>query len=254
MSCLRVLTWNVLHRVHAVNWKEAPVASFPDERTRIERIAAFIAGQLASGIEVVCLQEVSGDQQACLAALLAGRAVFFTHRYPRIPEFRDNTAAAQSPLADPSEFLVMIVAEEIGRSAHLRSAATFANDSGKGYLAVDLAGGILAIDTHVTWGERGLDQLALLSRTATGPVFLAGDFNAEAAAVAARLDRTSPAPTFTLSDLSGQRHTRIATAEKQSHTIDHIVVQKGSIVAATVLDGEGLSDHNPVTATLHFPS
>ena len=32
MSALRVTTWNVLHRVHGLNWKEPAVARFSDER------------------------------------------------------------------------------------------------------------------------------------------------------------------------------------------------------------------------------
>jgi endonuclease/exonuclease/phosphatase family metal-dependent hydrolase len=253
MPELRVMSWNVLHRIHAVNWNELPVAQFPDEHERIDRITAFLARQLDAGTDVMCLQEVSGDQYARLTEVLGRRAVFFTHRYPRIPQLRDPAAAMKSPLADSSEYLVMIVAEKLGRSARRHAAETFANDFGKGYLAVALENDILVIDTHITWGERGHAQLASVASFAVGPSIIAGDFNAEAATVSSLLARSTASPPLVLSSLAGQRHTRIATLDKASHTIDHILVRWGDLAAATVLDGEGLSDHNPVTATASFP-
>lgn len=254
MTELAVMTWNVLHRIHAVNWNEPPVAQFPDERARISGITAFIARQLDAGIGVVCLQEVSGDQYARLSQVLGQRAVFFAHRYPRIPRLRDQAAAMKSPLADPSEYLLVLVSEKLGKKARQRAAETFANDSGKGYLAVALEGGILIVDAHITWGERGRAQLAAIAGLADGASIIAGDFNTEVATVMPLFQGSAAHPTFSISNLAGQSPTRIATREKDSHTIDHIVVHQGSFTAATVLDAEGLSDHNPVIATIEFPS
>ena len=254
MTALAVMTWNVLHRIHAVNWNEQPVAQFPDERERIAGITAFIARQLDAGIDVVCLQEVSGDQYAQLSQVLGQGAVFFAHRYPRIPQLRDQAAALKSPLADPSEYLIVIVAEKLAKHAQQRASETFANDFGKGYLAVALEAGILVVDAHVTWGERGRMQLAALASLEGGAAIIAGDFNAELAVVTPHFHGSVGSPAFSISNLAGQRHTRIATREKDSHTIDHIVVRTGRITTATVLDAAGLSDHNPVIATIEFPS
>jgi hypothetical protein len=119
---LRVTTWNVLHRVHTVNWQEPG-------------------------------------------------------------------------LADASVHLVVLAAAP---GARLAQAETFATDDGKGLLAV---------------------------RAALGEG-------------------------FALSRLEGQRPTRVAVGEDGSHTIDHAAVVHARLATATVLDGEGLSDHHPVAVVV----
>jgi len=251
MRTLRVTTWNVLHRVHAVNWDEEPVRTFPDEGARIEGISATVARWLASGAAVVCLQEVSGDQLASLRRAVAaiGSHVHVdvaSHRYPRVPRLRVESTAA---LDDPSEHLV-VVTRSGGLTVH--AARTFDSDPGKGLLAVTIpdvgADPILVIDTHVTFGERREAQLALLAEIArerSGPAIVLGDFNAPVDVVRAALG----AP-FVTSNLEGQRPTRIATPEHPPRVIDHVAVCRATLASATVLDGEGLSDHNPVTAEI----
>jgi endonuclease/exonuclease/phosphatase family metal-dependent hydrolase len=239
-----VTTWNVLHRVHAVNWKEAPVVAFPDERVRIAGISQRIASWLGAGVDVVCLQEVSGDQLASLRGVLGDAAHVFQHLYPRLPRVRGGGG---SVLDDASEHLVTIVSACGARNV---GAQTFAADPGKGMLVVEIDDLIRVINTHVSFGPRAAAQLAMLveaaNETSRGAIVL-GDFNTPAEAVQGSLG-----PAFCLSDLRSQRATRVATSDHPGRTIDHVAVQGGAIESATVLDDEALSDHAPVTATVRF--
>jgi endonuclease/exonuclease/phosphatase family metal-dependent hydrolase len=248
MRTLRVTTWNVLHRVHAENWKEAPVAEYRDERPRIEGVSAVVVGWLASGVDVVCLQEVSGDQLASLRSHAPPRARLFAHVYPRVPRMRDEHSA--HALVDPTEHLVTIVTGVTGATASPYDARTFESDPGKGLLAIDLDG-LAVINTHLSFGPRRDAQLAVVSdvaRRAVAGAVAMGDFNCPADVVAEAL-RTS-GETLEITNLAGQGPTRIATADHHGKTIDHVVVLRGKLSDATVLDGGGLSDHHPVTARI----
>lgn len=237
---MRVTTWNVLHRIHAVNWKEAPIAAFPDERVRTGAIAQTIAGWLTGGVDVVCLQEVSGDQLARLREAIEPEVSVHAHLYPRVPRLRDGSP---SPLEVPNEHLVMLVKR---LPASLREAKTFESDPGKGLVAVDVGDDLIVVSTHVSSGSRSAAQLAQILRSVQdehrGAAVL-GDFNTSAADVRAALGEG-----FTLADVAGP--TRIATAEHAAKTIDHVAARGARIVSAEVLDGRGLSDHHPVTAEI----
>jgi endonuclease/exonuclease/phosphatase family metal-dependent hydrolase len=226
-----------------VNWKEAPVAAYPDEPVRIAAISARVAAWLEDGVDVVCLQEVSGDQLASLRRALGVEAHVFEHLYPRLPRLRDGGAPV---LDDASEHLVTLVSS---RGARQVGARTFDTDPGKGVLVVELDAGVRALNTHVSFGPRRDAQLLELAEgaTAAGGAVVVGDFNAPVDAVQAGLG-----PTFSLSDLRGQRATRVATAEHPGRVIDHIAVHRGVIESASVLDDEALSDHAPVAATVRF--
>lgn len=233
-------TWNLLHRVHAVNWGEPTIAQHPDERRRTAAIARMVAAHLEGpGVRVSCLQEVSGDQLHVLREHLPPHVLAFHHRYPRVPCLRDGGAPV---LDDPSEHLVTLVR---GAPAHRADARTFATDPGKGFLGVALADGCVVWNTHVSWGPRGADEVQVLVtavRAHAPTAIITGDFNTGASAVHAALGKG-----FQLSDLADQPPTRIGGAGK---CIDHIATWHGRIEDARVLDGEGLSDHQPVTARI----
>src|SRR5262245_42073288 len=97
-----VVTWNVLHRIHAVNWDEPAIRSWPEESTRLGSIADFVS---ALDADAVCLQEVSGDQLAMLRDVEAGE--LFTLKYPRVPNYYRRFEPPQ--LREPAEYLVTIV-------------------------------------------------------------------------------------------------------------------------------------------------
>jgi hypothetical protein len=228
----RVTTWNVLHRIHAVNWCDATLESHPEERLRCAAIARAVAAQLEGGVRVCCLQEVSGDQLRSLDELLPRDVVSFHHQYPRVPRLRGGGAPV---LDDPSEHLVTVVRGVHGARAREIGAHTFASDPGKGFLGVDLGDGCVVWNTHVTWGDRGSAQMRALvaaARATPGTAVMTGDFNAAAAAVREALGAG----------------VQLAEGESPGKIIDHVVALRGQVEDARVLDGAGLSDHQPVTA------
>ncbi|MCL4227958.1 MAG: endonuclease/exonuclease/phosphatase family protein [Myxococcales bacterium] len=260
MRGLGLVTWNVLHRVHAENWEEPAIdLHLDDEPGRIAGVTARVAALLAADHDVVCLQEVSGDQLASLRAVLPEGTQLVVLRYPRVPAPRAG-ATHQATLADPGEHLVTVVAA--GRTIHAGPAAAFDDDPGKGYLTVDVASDVAAapaairiVNTHVTYGSRAAGQLARLAVVATaGPAaaVVAGDFNADRAAVAAGLGAgvaarralavaVPPAPALP---------TRPRATSDKSQDIDHVVALGLRPLACAVLAAGGLSDHNLVEARL----
>lgn len=227
-------TWNVLHRIHAENWGEAVVDRHADEATRIEAITARLCGY---DEHVLALQEVSGDQLASLRDALPD-ATIVTLRYPRVPRPRRGPTA----LRDPAEYLVTIVRGEA--KAVLAEASR--DDPGKGLLAVDV-GGVLVVNTHVTFGDARVAQLARLrdvACAAMGTAIVLGDFNADHSTVAAGIGDGFD---VAVAD-AGARPTRPRTGSDKPSSIDHVVVRGGIIEAHAVLDAGGLSDHNPVVA------
>jgi hypothetical protein len=226
----RVTTWNVLHRIHAVNWGEAAIDQHPEERLRSTAIARMVTAQLEGGVRVCCLQEVSGDQLHRIEEDLPCDVVSFHHRYPRVPRLRGGGGAPV--LDDPSEHLVTLVR---GPGAREVAAETFASDPGKGFLGVDLGDGCVVWNAHVSWGERGAAQMRALVRAARacpGTTVMTGDFNAGAAAVGAALGVG----------------VQLAEDGSAGEVIDHVVALHGRVEDARVLDSAGLSDHHPVTA------
>jgi endonuclease/exonuclease/phosphatase family metal-dependent hydrolase len=188
---------------------------------------------------------VSGDQLASLRQELGARAaLLFDHLYPRMPRVRGGGGPV---LGDASEHLVTIVANA---PAQRVASQTFDSDPGKGMLIVDLDD-VRLIDTHVSFGERGVNQVAAIAEAASEAskrgAIVVGDFNAPADAL-----RASFGDSFRLSNLTGQRATRSATESDRGHAIDHVAVCGGAIESATVLESRGLSDHAPVTALVRF--
>lgn len=239
---MRLTTWNVLHRIHAVNWREAPVEAFPDERERIAAITEVVSKLLETS-DVVCLQEVSGDQLGSLRRELRARATIFDHTYPRLPKLRVVDTSA--PLANPTEHLVTLT----HRHATLLESETFPSDPGKGLLALRVSEWAI-VNTHVSSGSRASDQLRRLTSLAASHdhAALLGDFNAERDVLEPLLgDR------FALTNLEGQPATRIATTEKAPRRIDHVVVKRPSIVHPGLVTQVGeCSDHRPVSAEIEL--
>ncbi|MEU8899462.1 endonuclease/exonuclease/phosphatase family protein [Nocardia sp. NPDC048505] len=232
---LTVATWNVLHRVHAENWRDA-ADDWPEEPRRIAGIAALVA---ARPEEVIALQEVSGDQLAALRAALPGRSVHVL-RYPRIPRLRRGRAE----LSDVAEHLVVVA----DASSRLVRAESFDNDPGNGALAVQV-GALLVIATHVTGDRRRTEQLAQLTKFAdSSPVVLLGDFNTDRETVLSALGAE-----FAAAELPpGSPPTRPRRSGSKSQVIDHIVARGANVGPATVLPTPAWSDHNLLSAPLRF--
>ncbi len=235
---ISVVTWNVLHRVHAENWYDEVGQRWPDEGARV---AAVTEAVVARGERVVALQEVSGDQLAALRRALPGRVVH-TLRYPRVPRSR----RIETALRDRDEYLVVLA----DRGSRLLTAAAFADDPGKGAMVVRVDG-LTVIATHVTGdGRRGgqLARLAELAARAGGPVALIGDFNTDRETVSAALGSE-----FTVAAPPSEIPTRPRTSGTKSQFIDHIVTLGATAAEVIVEDVRGLSDHNLVRAELTCP-
>lgn len=242
-----VATWNVLHRVHAENWREVPIERFPREA---ERIAAITARVMATDADVVLLQEVSGDQLASLRAALAPAAQVLDFRYPRVPRPR-VPPAPEATLADPSEHLVVIVRSRA--PARVATAFAFDDDAGKGVLAVALAGDAVVASTHVSYGDKRTGQLARIAAAARAArvAAIAGDFNAERDVVAAELGADFA---FAVPAEPALPTRPRAVPSGKSQTIDHVIVHGGRVVDGAVIDVGGVSDHNLVRARVVPPA
>jgi len=243
MISLHVTTWNLLHRVHAENWGEAIPARYPNETVRGRAIADRVI-ELAQESDFLGLQEVSGDQLEQLRLALP-RTNIFSFRYPRLPRPR----GWQCTLKDPSEHLVLVNAR--ARPARLVEADTFADDPGKGFLAVEV-GNLLVVATHLSTGKRNLGQLACLrARVESKTAVLLGDFNAGFKEIQAGLGELLAAAPHAIDALP----TRPRTVKgRKSEVIDHVLVAGGDCGPARVQDARGVSDHNIVSATVVFHS
>lgn len=233
---MKIVTWNVLHRIHAMNWCEPAIDAHPDEATRIAAITKRVI-ELDAG--AVCLQEVSGDQLASLRAGLPN-ATFYVHTYPRLP--RIYRAERPSPLADSNEHLVTIMNRVPTRRSQ---SETYPTDKGKGFLLVELVDGLAIVNTHVSYGEQHAaqcGQLVSYVRSYAAAVIV-GDFNE------GRTICREELPGFTAAPPPVEKPTR-PRGDGKNDVIDHIFVSGCRATEVEVLPGRGLSDHNPVTAAL----
>ena len=226
-----VVTWNVLHRIHAVNWDEGVIGKHTDEHARIAAIAASIARWIDAGeADIVCLQEVSGDQLAALPGTV------HTMKYPRVPRYYRHFEA--ETLREPAEYLAVIA------NGKRVAGEAYASDPGKGYLIV-VVDGVAIANTHVSYGERHPAQCrTLLAALGDMPAIVCGDFNADRETCLAHLPGFTPVIPCEPALPTRPR----ATPSEKPQTIDHVFVRGASVVEAQVLDGGGLSDHNPVRA------
>ncbi len=233
---MKILTWNVLHRVHAETHEEACIAHWPREETRVQGVGAKVArAMMVEGFTVALLQEVSGDVLAELRARMPGLSVL-NHLSPRVPKQRGTS------VRDPTEHLVVVAPAGALVIGH----HTFANDSGKGFLMVSLPDGMTVISTHVSWGEKGEPQLSVLAKLmkeAIGPTALGGDFNAAREPISKALGLPITAPPK--GSLSTRAH------EKGGADIDHLICRHATPRELRVLEHDDLSDHRPVAATIN---
>lgn len=238
---MKVMTWNVLHRVHAENYREPAVTQWPDESARVKAVSALVLKAVtADGCDLVLLQEVSGDVLNELRHRLPPELKICSHQVPRMPKLKVDTKAS---LYDSSEHVVVIGP---GTLQTVR-AQTAADDGGKGFIAARVNEGLVAISTHVSWGSKGLAQLGALHQVISalpGTVVLGGDFNADRDEVTRGLGDgyvVAEAP-------AGSRRTR-QSPDGEGADIDHLLVRGARWSDAQVAEHHGLSDHSPLIAT-----
>lgn len=232
---MKVFTWNVLHRVHGEGHGEEAVVQWSDEARRVREVVARVRSLLEDeGCSVALLQEVSGDVLTALRSALSEWAVL-NHVYPRVPRPKQGSTSVR----DSTEHLVVVAPA----GAKVVRASTAVNDAGKGLLAVR-SGEVTVVSTHVSWGERGVDQLSALRvamESLPEPVVVGGDFNVEVAVVERALGVVAAKVA------AGSLHTREAGGKGAD--IDHLLA-RGVLGVAQVLEHSGLSDHRPVVVSL----
>ena len=223
-----------------MNWSEPAIDAHPDEAARIVALTARIVELDAN---VTCLQEVSGDQLASLRAALPEHT-FHVHTYPRVPKpFRP--AEQTSPLVDPTEQLVTITRGVVTRRT---SSETFPTDKGKGFLLVELIDELAIINTHVSYGDNHPGQLQKLTSVSRSypAVVIVGDFNDDRACCRKGLGETFR-PAIPIIDKPTRPR---STPSSKSEVIDHVFISGCTATDVEVLPGRGLSDHNPIAATI----
>ncbi len=235
MPGMRVTTWNVLHRIHAVNWGEAPATTYPDERVRSARITARVVEWLRGDVEVVCLQEVSGDLLESLRSAVGSNVQVYAHQHPRVPALRVPSRAS---LTRPAEYLVTL-----SKHVALRSRGEgFETDGGKGVLEVQLAH-VTVLNTHVSFGNKRVAQLQRLEALLVNDSLVLGDFNAPLEVIHAALGTA-----LSRSELGGQLATRFGDSPSDGQHIDHVLSRGGAVRDAEVIDTGDVSDHRAVRA------
>ncbi len=235
---LKLLTWNVLHRVHAERHAEPAIATWPTEARRVEALADWLFTALrVEGVDVALLQEVSGDVLAALRARLPGHEVL-NHLYPRVPRSKSSS------VEDSTEHLVVIGP----RGARVERAHTFESDPGKGFLLATLPGGLKVASTHVSWGAKGAEQLRTLAALfdEVKPLCVGGDFNCGREVISGAVRGV----TFAVPP-RGSARTR--PDAKGGEDIDHLLCAGGVFEDVRVLEAERHSDHLPLLATLQTP-
>ena len=239
---MNVMTWNVLHRVHAENYREPVVTRWPEESARVKAVTALVLKAVtADRCELVLLQEVSGDVLNELHHRLPHSVKICSHQVPRVPKLK---VPATLSLYDASEHVVIIGPAQL----EVLHAQTAADDAGKGLIAARVAEGLVAISTHVSWGSKGTAQLKVLQElmaSLPGTVVVGGDFNAERGQVTHGLGDG-----YVVTELgAGSRRTR-QSPDGEGSDIDHLLCRGGAWVDAHVTDAHELSDHSPLVATL----
>lgn len=239
MAGMRVTTWNVLHRFHAVNWKEAPATTYPDERVRIARITERVVEWLRGDVDVVCLQEVSGDQLESLRSAVGASVHVSTHRHPRLPTLR---VPSRESLTHPAEFLVTLTK----RAPVTSRGEGFETDGGKGVLEVQFDD-VTVLNTHVSFGNKRDTQLQRLSERLVQRSVVMGDFNAPLDVIAEALGTE-----LSRAELAGQWSTRFGDSPSDGQHIDHVFSRGGLVRDAKVIDIGDVSDHRAVSAHVVF--
>ena len=238
---MKVMTWNVLHRVHGEKHREPAILRWPDERQRASAVAARTQRALEEGCSCVLLQEVSGDTLATIRAALP-EAKVISHPLARIP--RPDPRGARD-MTDYSEHLVVVAP-----AGQILRGQPYDDDRGKGFLAVEISPQLAVVCTHLSFDKRGRDQLAVLrvfvERYRGEALVLAGDFNARRDTVIAGLG-----PSVAVSALTpGPLRTRPEPDGSRGEDIDHVAARGMAIVEACVLNELDLSDHRPVMASV----
>ena len=231
-------SWNVLHFVHGINYDEHPVDTMP-ERARIDGICGIV-DDLLRDVQVLCLQEVSGDLLVQLKLAFAPRFHIMDKRSGRAPSVRKRTSPHFGTNIEHSEHLVIMVHRDMDIES-VRSGA-FASDAGKGFLKVAIAGGPRVVCTHLPFDKsHRADQLAQMGLDDSAFTIVCGDMNSTELHVPGlmRVPFASDG---------------LVSRPKSRSNIDLVLTDGLADGPCQIADGSRFSDHNPVVVRIAPPT
>jgi endonuclease/exonuclease/phosphatase family metal-dependent hydrolase len=264
---VRGVTFNLLHPVHGMFKSDLPMSDTSyNEAKRIAGlmnvICEFINSRSGDEVLFIALQEVSRVQSAefvrC-AQVHGGVAALF--EVPRVPKTRaEKRKAGYGALPDemPELEMLLVFGAPLAKAS---DAAGYANDTGKGYCAIDVPErSLCVVSTHISYGAKRVQQFAELAKIAQRAsarglrqCIVAGDYNCTADAVRSAWTQVQgpkcevvspPAPTR-IGAVSGST---LVAAE----TVDHFLVLSQQlrchVARVYETDVHTLSDHRPVEA------
>lgn len=180
---LRIISWNVLHIVHELNYVDnSPVIQkYPIEKNRIELIYKKIM-LMIDGSTIISLQEVPFDLLQLLLNNKNNYNIEF-HKYRRLPSIKNPDIV--NPYIDSSEHLVTIY--PIKLFPIIKSSFDLDNQS-KGALIIKFNNGITVVNVHVPIIQQNIyipdDSRKTLFKTIINTVkddnyIIIGDFNSK---------------------------------------------------------------------------
>ena len=266
-----VISWNVLHIVHELNyvWDNSPVLvrysireDFSNEKKRLHDIVTTLRQLLSTYSTTecfVCLQEVPGDLIPMLGEMLASlnssTASIHVQTYPRRPQFRRQKDA--SIYTDVNESLVTIHLGGRDKADQV-SWTQCPNDPGKGALTVTTTSGLKVVNIHLPFDKQAALSLmnAMSWPEANTPFVLVGDMNRSSSSLVKMIQpilkgRASSSPLLPIVTDKPSRVGLNQNGSRSTSFIDHYLVSPplaSSInSSAIVFDQIGdLSDHYPI--------
>lgn len=268
-----VVSWNVLHMVHEINYcfDASPVidqysirTDWRNEKNRINDMAKIILQFLQTNSNVecfICLQEVPGDLvtvlQEILDPTLKSKSSIHVRNYPRIPAVRHR----QGPrfYTDIRESLVTIHYNPSGSSDEILWIQC-PTDPGKGALTVKTNSGITIVNIHVPFDTDA--ALSLLKNlpwpTDNSPYVLVGDINRDSRQFIKLLQKlTEGKPNFDLiRSVPSTKPTRIGYCKDGTlgkSWIDHYLISTSLQSSPVVVYDQigNISDHFPISLSFN---
>lgn len=278
VSNVLVVSWNVLHIIHELNYasNSSPILEqyrikddFGNEQKRLKDIVVVLQRILRDHLTnecFVCLQEVPGDLIPLLEEMLVsttksssiGNAILYKQIYLRHPRLRHGKN--DSLYHDSSEYLVTIHYQPKDRIDKIFPKVSWTPcpvDKGKGAFGLTTSHGLTILNVHVPYDYQAADALlAHISWPKENERFLmVGDMNRGSSSLKKALTKVTKDP---IDCVTTEKATRIGVDEngiRNYMTIDFFVVSplilKSVVSLVEVIDDIGdISDHFPILLEL----
>lgn len=282
IGALRVVTWNVLHPVHGLNWREMPMRSPAyNEETRCDAIMLvlrrFVESRYGNEVLVITLQEVSSEMSVRLISMcdkLGG--IFSTAKVgdTKLKEGRAHTGYAQ-PDDDGQYELVLVFGLPKHTPTEWAPVELGAEHGGFKFARLVLPPpySLALVSVHHAYGgarQRQINGLAahlealMLASPDLNAALVVGDCNCTAAALQAAyaaVPRSQPGLVLRARVHAAPAPTRVGKCAEPpndllgAECIDHAVVigdwgskwaRDAAVARVHMTDVLALSDHRPV--------